>query len=248
MHRVAPIAEPELREPARLRLASDREPWQRSLRWKPPPRDRRLILLGLLIAILLTMVELIGFGVGMRHQIAHVVPPPRPQTISVELVEPLESLPIPPEPEPPPLAPKQERKVQVEAPKIDQKPPPRAAEQDTGAMQAHIGESGAPAAPQLFNPDGSIKLAPQTLEAPKKRELNQMDAGRHAWAEMEKRGDNPLDCKRTRFAGAFKKDMSLGDEVSSKYLKWVGLGDPEAVSHNVQKREERAAEGCEPIR
>lgn len=245
MHSVAPAAQTHLPEPARLQLASDRQPWQRSLRWEPPPRDRRWIVLGLLIAVFFTAVELIGFGVGMRRQIVQVAPPQRPQTITVELVEPPEALPIPPEPEPPPLAPKLERKVQVEAPKIEQKPPPRAAEQDTGAMQAHIGESGAPAAPRLFNPDGSIRLAPQTLE-PKKRELNQLDAGRRAWAEMEKRGDNPLDCKRTRFAGAFKKDMSLGDEVSSKYLKWVGLGDPEAVSHNVQKREERAAEGCDP--
>jgi len=247
MPSVVPAAEPQLREPARLRLASDRLPWQRSLRWKPPPRDRRLILLGILLAVLFTAVELIGFGVGMRHQIAHVVPPPRPQTIIVELVEPPDALPIPPEPEPPPLAPKQTRKVQVEAPKIEQKPPPRAAQEDTGAMEAHIGENGAPAAPQLFNPDGSIKLAPQTIEPPK-RELNQMDAGRKAWAEMEKRGDNPLDCKRTRFAGAFKRDMTLGDEVSSKYLKWVGLADGEAISHRAQQREERAAEGCDPVK
>jgi hypothetical protein len=244
MRSVVPVAEPGLREPARLRLASDRLPWQRSLRWKPPPPDRRLILLGLLVALALTVIELVGFGLGMRHQIAREVAPPRPQTISVELVEPPELLPTPPEPEPPPMQAKA-RKVQVEAPKIEQKPPPRAAEEDTGAMRAHIGETGAPAAPQLFNADGSIKLAPETIEAPK-RALSEQEAGRRAWAEMEKRGDNPLDCKRTRFAQAFKRDMTLGDEVSSKYLKWVGLGDPEAVAHNVQKREERAAEGCDP--
>ena len=247
MPSVSHVAEPDLREPRHLRLASDREPWQRSLRWRPPPRDRRLILLGLLIALMLTTIELVGFGIGMHQQIAHVAPPKRPQTIVVELVEPPETLPIPPEPEPPPLAPKQQRKVQVEAPKIDQKKAPRAAEEDTGAMQAHIGESGAPAAPQLFNPDGSIKLAPQTLE-PKKRELNQLDAGRQAWADMEKRGDNPLNCKRTRFAKAFKRDESLGDEVSRKYLKWVGLGDPEGIAERAQKKEQLAEEGCEPVK
>jgi hypothetical protein len=246
MSPLVPVAEPGSREPRHLRLASDRLPWQRSLRWKPPPRDRRLILLGLLIAILFTAVELVGFGIGMHRQIAHVVPPPRPQTITVELVEPPEALPLPPEPEPPPLAPKLERKVRVEAPKIEQKPAPRAAEEDTGAMQAHIGESGAPA-PRLFNPDGSIKLAPETLE-PKKRELNQIDAGRKAWADMEKRGDNPLNCKRTRFAKAFKRDESLGDEVSRKYLKWIGLGDPEGIAERAQKKEQLAEEGCDPAK
>jgi hypothetical protein len=81
-------------------------------------------------------------------------------------------------------------------------------------------------------------------EAPKA--VSPQDAGKQRWAEMEQRGDNPLNCKRTRFAGAFKPDQSLGDEVSSKYLKWVGLADAEGIQHRAEQREQRAAEGCEP--
>ncbi len=232
-------------EPRHLRLATDRLPWQRSLRWTKPPRDRRLILLGLLFAILLTVVELVGFGVGMREQLARETPAPKPHTVEVVLIEPPPVLPIPPEPEPPPFAPKQ-TKVRVESPKVALPPPPQAAEEDSDAMRARMGTS-APGggAPQLFNPDGSIHLAPATVPV---KPLNQQEAGKQRWAEMEKRGDNPLDCKRTRFAHAFKPDQSLGDEVSSKYLKWVGLADGEAIGHRAEQREQRAAEGCDPVK
>jgi hypothetical protein len=236
--------EPLLRDAARLRFASDRLPWQRSLRWRPPPRDRRLILLGILVAIAFTVVELVGFGLGMREQIAREVRPPRPQTIEVVLVEPPPQLAVPPEPEPPPFTPKPS-KVRVEAPKVELPPSPVPAEEDTDAMRARIGESGA-AAPRLFNPDGSIKLAPEAV-APR-APVNPQEAARQRWAEIEKRGDNPLDCKRTRFAQAFKRDESVGDEVSRKYLKWIGLGDSEAIQHRAEQRAQRAAEGCDPVR
>ena len=110
-------------------------------------------------------------------------------------------------------------------------------------MRARMGESGAP---QLFNPDGSIRLAAPPV-APKPS-ANPQEAAKQRWAEIEKRGENPLDCKRTRFAQTFKPDMSLGDEVSSKYLKWIGLGDPEAIRHRAEQREARAAEGCDPAK
>jgi hypothetical protein len=232
--------------PGRLRFATDRLPWQRSLRWTGPPRDRRLILLGLLLALALTIVELVGFGIGMHDQIAREVTPPRPRTVEVVLIEPPPDMPIPPEPEPPPFVPRQS-KVRVEAPKVELPPPPQAAPEDSDAMRARMGTSGpGGGAPQLFNSDGSIRLAPSS-SAPA-RPLNQQEAGKQRWAEMEKRGDNPLDCKRTRFARAFKPDQSLGDEVSSKYLKWIGLADGEAIGHRAEKREERAAEGCDPIK
>ena len=230
---------------ARLRFKSDRLPWQRSLRWKPPPPDRRLILLGILLAVLFTVVELVGFGLGMRLQIAQVIKPPKPRTVEVVLIEPPPTLPTPPEPEPPPFAPKQS-KVRVEAPKVELPPPPQAAPEDSDAMRARMGTSGpGNGAPQLFNSDGSIRLAPSTVPT---RPLNQQEAGKQRWAEMEQRGDNPLDCKRTRFAKAFARDESVGDKVSRKYLKWIGLGDGEAIEHRAQQREQRAEEGCEPVK
>lgn len=236
------VAAPRLSEAARLRFASDRQPWQRSLRWTRPPRDRRLILLGLFIAIAFTVIELVGFGLGMRGQIAREVRPPKPEKIEVVLIEPPPVLAVPPEPEPPPFVP-HPSKIRVEAPKVALPPPPQTAEEDSDAMRARIGASGAPA-PQLFNPDGSIKLnaAPQLPRAP----VNPQEAAKQRWAEMEQRGENPLHCKRTRFASAFTPDQSLGDQVSSKYLKWIGLGDGEAIKHRAEQREQRAAEGCEP--
>jgi hypothetical protein len=239
---VAAATGPSLHEAGRLRLASDRLPWQRSLRWEPPPRDRRLLLIGFLIAIAFTAIELAGFGLGMRRQIARETQPPRPQTIEVVLIEPPQPAPVPPEPVPPPFE-RHPSRVRVEAPKVELSPPPRPAEEDTDAMRARIGESGAP---QLFNPDGSIRLA--TPPVAPKPSSNPQEAAKQRWAEIEKRGDNPLDCKQTRFARAFKPDMSLGDEVSSKYLKWIGLGDPEAIRHRAEKRAERAAEGCDPAK
>lgn len=239
------VAEPHLTEPARLRFASERLPWQRSLRWTKPPRDRRLILIGLLIAIALTVIELVGFGIGMHQQIVREIRPPRPQNIEVVLIEPPPTLPIPPEPEPPPFVP-HPSKIRVEAPKVELPPPPQAAEQDNDAMRARIGESGAQTMPRLFNPDGSIKLD-ATPQLPRKA-ANPQEAAKQRWAEMEQRGENPLNCKRTRFAKAFTPDQTLGDQVAGKYLKWVGLGDPEAIGHRAEQREERAAEGCDPAK
>ncbi|HJT96834.1 MAG TPA: hypothetical protein VJ696_00825 [Rhodanobacteraceae bacterium] len=244
MRRDAVDAEPRLRDAARLRFATDRLPWQRSLRWTRPPRDRRLLALGLLIAIAFTIVELVGFGLGMRGQIARETPPPRPKTVEVVLIEPPPVLPMPPEPEPPSFE-RRPSRVRVEAPKVELPPPPQPAEEDTGAMRARIGDSGT-AAPRLFNPDGSIRLAAPT--AAPKTPANPQEAAKQRWAEIEKRGENPLDCKRTRFAQAFKPDESLGDEVSRKYLKWIGLGDGEAIAHRAEQREKRAAEGCDPVK
>jgi hypothetical protein len=240
---VVGAAEPRPDEDGHVRFESEGLPWQRSLRWQPPPRDVRLLLLGLLLAIVLTVVELVGFGLGMRGQIANEIRPPRPQTIQVVLIEPPPPIEIPTEPEPPPFVPRTPSKVRVEAPQVKLPPPPTPAEEDTDAMRARIGASGAPA-PQLFNTDGSLKLAAPTL-APR-APVNPQEAAKQRWAEMEKRGDNPLDCKRTRFARAFKRDESLGDEVSRKYLKWIGLGDGEAIQHRAEQREQRAAEGCDP--
>jgi len=125
------VGELRLEQPGRLRFVTDRLPWQRSLRWTRPPRDRRWIALGLLLAILLTLVELIGFGLGMQRQIAKEVRPPLPRVVQVILIEPVPDLPLPPEPEPPQFAPQRPTKVRVEAPKVKLPPPPQPAEEDS---------------------------------------------------------------------------------------------------------------------
>lgn len=234
---------PSLYRPAALRFATDGLPWQRSLRWTKPVRDRRLLLLGLLFAVLVTVVELIGFGVGMRpyrHSAA------QRSVIQVVLIEPEPEVPPPPpEPEPPEFV-RRPSRIAIAPPQVRTAPPPPRPAEDANAMSARIGSAGTPP-PQLFNPDGSVRLGDGgTAVAPPSEPKNPQEAAKARWAEMRKRGENPLDCKRTRFAQAFKRDESLGDEVSRKYLKWIGLGDGEAIQHRAEQREQRAAEGCDP--
>ena len=238
-----PVDIPSLHEPGVLHFQSDSLPWQRSLRWTEPPRDRRLFGFGLLLAVLITLLELVGFAVGMRSYRMH---PQSSQVVQVILIEPEADLPPPPpEPEPPIVA--RPSRIAIAPPRVrtTPPPPPRPAE-PSDAMSARIGEVGtATPAPQLFNPDGSIRLgtgsAPSLPQAPK----NPQEAARARWAQIEQRG-NPIDCRKTRFTKAFAPDESAGDEAARKYLKWIGLGDGEAIAHRQQQRAQ--AGGCEPAK
>jgi hypothetical protein len=233
-----PAAPDSFRAVADLRFAGDDLPWQRSLRWAPLPRDRRLLWLGIGLAVLVTLLELAGFALGMRQ-----VPLPRPApVVQVVLIEP-EAEPPPPPPEPVPPIVVRASRIAVEPPKVTEPPPPPPPPpEDSDAMRARIGAGGTGAAPQLFNPDGSVRLGGAAPVAPK-APANPREAARARWAEIEERG-NPLDCRKTRFADAFAPDESVGDRVARKYLKWVGLADPEAIGHRAAKRAESG--GCEP--
>lgn len=233
-------APPTLAEPGRLRFALDRGPWQRSLRWElKPKRDRRLLWIGGLVAFVVTLVEIVGFGLGMRNW--HVRPG-KPQIIQVELIEPISELPPPPpEPEPPIIA--RASRVKVELPQVKQTPPPLNTASDDDAMHARMGEGGS-GRPNLFNPDGSVRLGDTSIRMPDKPKTER-EAAKARWAEIDAT-INPLDCRKTRFAGAFAPDVNLGDKVAGKYLKWVGLADPEAIRHRAEKRAESG--GCEPAK
>jgi hypothetical protein len=230
---------PDLAEPGALRFAADQLPWQRSLRWTRPVRDRRLLWLGGLLAVLVTVIELVGFGLGMRPY-RHDRPPPQPIRVTLHEELPTEVPPPPPEPEPPIVV--RPSRIAVTAPDVQTRPPPPRPVEDSDAMRARIGAGGAAAAPQLFNPDGSIRLD-NPVVAPPRAPANQQEAAKKRWAKIEERG-NPIDCKKTRFADAFAPDESAGDRVSRKYLKWVGLADPEAIAHRNRARAESG--GCEP--
>lgn len=240
-NRTAQPSSDTLAHPGALRFESDRLPWQRSLRWGGRARDRRLLLLGFLLALLITVLELVGFGLGMKpfRNLPRI-----DKAIHVVLIEP-EPPPPPPPPEPEPEPPEIVRRpsrIAIEPPKVRTTPPPPRATEQTDA-NARIGSAGV-AAPQLFNPDGSVRLGEgKPLVAPSSKPENPREAAKARWAEIEKRG-NPLNCKKTRFANAFSKDESLGDKVAGKYLKWVGLADPEAIAHRRQQRAEDG--GCEP--
>jgi hypothetical protein len=236
-------ASPSLLEAAELHFETDRLPWQRSLRWARPPRDRRKWALGLLFAALVTVLELVGFANGMRSMRMQPPPPHANEVVQVILLEPELLPPPPPEPEPPAFV-KRPSRIAIAPPKVASTPPPAHAVEPSNEMSGRIGAAGSVApVPQLFNPDGSIRLgAGSAVVAPPPAPKNQQEAAKARWAEIEKRG-NPIDCKKTRFAKAFTPDLSLGDKAG-KYLKWVGLADPEAIAHRAQQRAESG--GCEP--
>lgn len=241
---------PSLSRPGELEFAADQLPWQRSLRWAALPRDRRALWLGLVLAVLVTLLEVVGFGSGVRpHSSLHAnVPDP---VIQVVLIEPEPIVPPPPpEPEPPEFI-KRPSRIVIDAPKVRTTPPPPRTRETSDAMSARIGTAGpppaAPAPPtQLFNPDGSIRLgAAASLVAPPPPPKNPQEAAKARWAEIANRG-NPLDCKKTRFAQAFAPDEDGGDKVARKYLRWIGLYDGEAAAHRAQQRAQ--AGGCDPAK
>ena len=127
-----------------LSFASDSLPWQRSLRWERVQLDARRIALGVLLGAFLTTIELAGFGIGMRWQIAREVRHPPAAPVQVELVD-EQVLPMPPEPDVPtkivsPRAPTTpRRRTQVNAPPVSVETP------QTPMLQ-------------LFDRDGSVRL------------------------------------------------------------------------------------------
>lgn len=236
-----------LHAPGSLRLASDALPWQRSLRWQDAERDRRIFWLGGLLAFAITVLELGGFALGMHsYRSAHWKRMTAPQVITVSLIEPIsEQPPPPPEPEPPIVV--RPSRIAIATPQVKTAPPPPPrAEESSDAMRARLGQGGTAAPLKLFNADGSVRMGSGTAPisapaapAPK----TEREAAQQRWAQIEERG-NPLNCKKTRFAGAFAPDESVGDKVARKYLGWVGLADPQAIGHRAQQRAESG--GCEP--
>lgn len=197
-------------------------------------------MLGIAIAVLVTLIELAGFAVGMQRSVRKAMPD-RPITVTVIDLAPSE--PLPPEPEPAPIAARPSR-IAIAPPKAPVAPPPPVRSEAPTTTQGRI---GAGAAAGLFNPDGSVRLPDRPL-TPTPAPMNPQQAGQQRWAELQRRGENPLDCQRTRFAQAFRRDESAGDEVARKYLAWIGLANAESIERNAGRRAERAADGCEPAR
>ncbi len=237
-------ASASLIEAAALHFETDRLPWQRSLRWVDPPRDRRKWGLGLLFALLITLLELVGFATGMRSLRMQPAPPHANEVVQVILLNPELLPPPPPEPEPPAFV-KRPSRIAIAPPKVTNTPPPVRGAEPSNEMTGRLGSAGGvKPIPQLFNPDGSIRLSAGTaLVAPPAVPKNQRQAALERWAQIETRG-NPLGCKKTRFSKAFAPDLSAGDKVAGKYLKWVGLADPEAIAHRAQQRADSG--GCDP--
>jgi len=95
-------------------------------------------------------------------------------------------------------------------------------------------QQGIAALPRLFAPDGAILMP--ALPAPESPATA---------AEVMSRGHNLLHCRRTRFATAFKRDLSLGERIASNpVLKLLGLGNP-YLEQQAADRLARDAAGCD---
>ncbi len=225
-----------------LPLLRFRGPWQRSLRHEKEPIDWRKFALGLVIAVVLTGLELIGFNRGMQ---LHRIDNNYRGAIVVSLIDeaPLLEIIEPPLPEPEPLQ-SRPSKIRIDTPKTPAAAPPVVkAESESKEMNARIGEAGSAA--RLFDASGRVRIPDAAVKPSAPVAATQQQRARENWKALQERGENPLDCQRTRFAQAFRKDQSVGDAVAGKYLKYIGLANQASIGRNLEERESRAADGCD---
>jgi hypothetical protein len=210
------------------------------LRWRAPDVSWRRIAVAVAVVVVAHLVLVLLVRDAMR-------PKPfvedRRDVIQVSLIE------LPPLPEPaalvhelPPLS--------VSAPPTGSaRNAPAPARRDRGQRQveAPAAASGdaegivATPAPSLYNPDGSLRIAPA---APEPEARDPMTRGKLAAEELAQRGHNIVRCKRTRFAGAYTPDESIGDRAARKYGAYVGLYNP-ATAQKAAKRAADARGDCD---
>lgn len=235
---------PDANDLARLRNHIVGRSLVRDRRWRAEVFDRRKVWAMVGLAVVANLVWILGLD---RVMVGALWQEPDRGPIQVSIIEPEPVFDIPPEPEPAPTEFKQRESAIVIEPPVTKITPPPLNAADRNTTEARIGSAGAGGL-KLFNADGSIRLPESAAATGPKSETNPIAEGKARWAEMQVRGENPLDCQRTRFAQAYAPDESLGDKVSRKYLKWIGLADPAGIAERAAKREARAADGCDPPR
>lgn len=229
-------------ESLRLRLGYAGKALLRDRRWRSPSVERRTAIVLAILAVLANVAWIVGLDRVMMPLAMHE---PDRGPIEVRIILPQEVFELPPEPQPAPVEFRRRASaIQIEPPETKLTPPPLTAETDA-QTQARIGSAGE-AELKLFNADGSLSLPKATTRIGPEPIANPQEAGKARWAEILERGENPLDCQRTQFASAYAADESLGDKVSRKYLKWIGLGDPAVIAERAAKKRQRAADGCDP--
>jgi len=211
------------------------------LRWRAPDVSWRRIAVAVAVVVLAHLVLVLLVRDAMR-------PKPfvedRRDVIQVSLIE------LPPPPEPAPLV-RELPPLSVSAPPTGSaRNAPAPARRDRGQRQVEApapasgdaeGIVATPAAPSLYNPDGSLRIAPATPE-PEARDP--MTRGKLAAEELAQRGHNIVRCQRTRFAGAYTPDESIGDRAARKYGAYVGLYNP-ATAQKAAKRAADARGDCD---
>lgn len=182
-----------------------------------PPRFLRISALVFLLSV--HAVLLIALRVGMHRSPATNETAVEVRFLDADLPEP--QLPVPSTPRPAAVTPRVTARVIAAASPVA----PAAAPPETAVS------------PQLFNPDGSIRVPPEPrLHAPTPQQIS---------AELMQRGHNILRCRRTRFASGYKRDESVGDEIARKYLVWIGMYNADFVERKAAQRQADAAAACD---
>lgn len=210
------------------------------LRWRPPDVERRHVVIAVVVVVLahLLLVLLVRDGMRMKP-----FADDRSDVLRVTLID-AAPLPAPPAVhELPPLS--------VAAPPegtARNAPAPARRAQAVRQAEAPASSSGevegvvaTPSAPSLYNADGSLRIAP-TL--PQAQAVDPLTRDKLAAEEMLQRGHNIVRCKRTRFAGAYTPDESLGERAARRYGAFVGLYNP-AVAQKAAKRAADARGDCD---
>ncbi|MDC8015592.1 hypothetical protein [Tahibacter soli] len=210
------------------------------IRWRPPEIDRRRMRIALAIALvaqivlmLLTREWMRPPAFGDRHasgvvqvRLIELPPPPDVAETAVHELPPL-AVTAPPAgtARNAPAPPRPERAARPVA-------PPAPGEGAEAVVET-------PAAPTLYNADGSLKIAPRlALPAPPR---DPIERGKLAARELSQRGHNVVRCKPTRFARAYSPDESAGAEFARKYGAYVGLYN----AHTAKETADRAMEAVE---
>ncbi len=210
--------------------------------WRREPFQRRWAHALIAVAIITNLLWIIGLDRVMAP-LTDMAPDRGP--IVVNIIFAPEIFEIPPEPEPDQVEfRKRPSVVQIRPPETTLTPPPMTSE-TSSQTQARIGSAGEPAL-NLFKADGSLRMPKAEIRIGPKQIDNPQEAAKARWAEIQSRGENPLDCKKTRFANAFRRDESVGDKVSRKYLAWVGLADRAGIAERSAEKQRRADDGCDP--
>lgn len=210
------------------------------IRWRPPELDRRRMRIALAVAIVLQIALMLLTREWMRPpaSAAH----PASDVVQVRLIE----LPPPPDVaetavhELPPLAvtapPAGTARNAPAPPRPERAARPVAPPAPGEGMEAVV---ETPAAPTLYNADGSLRIAPQLAAPAPPRDP--IARGKLAARELSQRGHNIVRCKPTRFARAYSPDESAGAELARKYGAYVGLYNP----HTAKETADRAMEATE---
>ncbi|HVH32717.1 MAG TPA: hypothetical protein VM847_01230 [Tahibacter sp.] len=230
---------PSIADPAQAaaRVLPLRRELLHELRWRPQDVNWRRIVVAIAIAVLAHVLLVLLVRNAMK-------PKPfvedRRDVIQVSLIElppPIEAAAVR---ELPPLqvtAPPKGAAHNAPAP-----PRPDRGQRQVEAPAASSGEAeGIVATPNLYNADGSLRLAPA---APAEDPAHPIERGKLAAQEMLQRGHNIVRCKRTRFADAYTPDESLGEKAARKYGAYVGLYNP-AVAQDAARRKADARTDCD---